>query len=219
MGERYNGWNSLIRNGRDKHYYHARRRGILPQAVICAICEHDYQEPCIGYHSEEYGPTIEDYFSHCVPLCNHCHAMLHIRHAAPNRWNDYLTRLADGEQFTSSPHYVSQLSHCRKLPEIASTPIPSTLSRYAEALMDPPYQGEDKVATLLVQPLDSQDVVELPDWTLYGNTLERLTQSGRDRLESRGVDLSRFLAGRVSLPLKSDGSFIYQRLYLDRVFD
>jgi len=219
MGHSYNGWGTLIRSGRDKHYYHARKRGILPKATTCAICGYTYQEPCIGYHSEEYGPTAEDYLAACAPLCNHCHAMLHIRLTAPNCWKDYLTRLANGERFESPKHYVSHLSKCRHLPEIDFVPMPDKVSRYVKSLSCSEYIGIDKVATLLVKDVETNEVIEVPDWTIYGVQLEKLPAESRNMLSGSGVDVERFLSGGIHLPLKSDGSFIYKRLYLDNIFD
>ena len=55
--------------------------------------------------------------------------------------------------------------------------------------------------------------MEVPDWTLYGEKLERLGETERRSLKSRGVDVDGFLAGTIKLPLDAAGTPKYRRLY------
>jgi hypothetical protein len=75
------------------------------------------------------------------------------------------------------------------------------------------YAGAQKVATLLVADLDTGRKVEVPDWILYGQKLERLGETERRSLVERGIDIAGFLAGAVKPPLNPAGIPIYKRLY------
>ena len=75
------------------------------------------------------------------------------------------------------------------------------------------YAGAQKVPTLLVADLNTGRKVEVPDWTLYGEKLERLGETERRSLTSRGVDVAGFLARTIKLPLTAAGAPIYRRLY------
>jgi hypothetical protein len=41
------------------------------------------------------------------------------------------------------------------------------------------YSGSPKVATLLIVDQKTQQVIEVPDWTIYGEGLEKLTSEER----------------------------------------
>ena len=118
----YNGWSETIRHGRDKHYYHAQRRKILPQIAECTICSCVLPDGCIPYHAEEYGPTLEDYWASCVPLCHRCHAMLHARFLTPNRWHRYVAQAVinniDDEEYPLSKNIAPMLSRYKSIGEI-----------------------------------------------------------------------------------------------------
>ncbi len=73
-----------------------------------------------------------------------------------------------------------------------------------------------KVATLRVVDQRTQQITEVPDWTIYGETLERLTDEEREVLGGRGVSVDDFLSEVVLIPRKSTGERRYERLYLNQ---
>lgn len=215
----YNGWSALIRHGRDKHYYWAQKKGVLPPAVECLGCKTRFGQSTVSYHAEEYGPTHEDYWASCVPLCHRCHAMLHARFHTPNRWRMYLAQAADGNinetDYPQSKHMVAHLSRFKKKREdIPCFRMPENVPEYFRALPMKEYAGAHKVATLLVADLNTGRKLEVPDWTLYGEALNLLGDAERRSLESRGVDVAGFLARTIKLPLGRTGAPIYRRLYV-----
>lgn len=217
----YNGWPAFIRHGRDKHYYRAQKKGVLAPAVGCLGCKERFEQSCIPYHAEEYGPTLEDYWESCVPLCHRCHAMLHARFQTPNRWNKYLAQAADGvidiNEYPQRKQIVALLSKFKNRDDISYFRMPDHVPEYFRALPMKEYAGAQKLATLLVVDLNTGSKVEVPDWTLYGATLKPLGEAERRRLIDRGVDVAGFLAGAVKLPLNAAGIPLYKRLYERRI--
>ena len=213
----YNGWPAFIRHGRDKHYYRAQRKGALPPAAECLGCKERFGQSSVPYHAEEYGPTHEDYWASCVPLCHRCHAMLHARFQTPNRWSKYLAQAADGDidegEYPQRKQIVALLSKFKNREDIPYFRMPDDVPEYFRALPTTEYAGAQKVATLLVADLDTGCKVEVPDWTLYGEKLERLGEPERHSLKSRGVDVAGFFARTIKLPLGAGGIPIYRRLY------
>ena len=78
------------------------------------------------------------------------------------------------------------------------------------------YSGPVKVATLRVVDQRTQQIAEVPDWTIYGETLGHLTAEEREVLESRGVSVDDFLSEVILIPRKSSGERRYERLYLNK---
>lgn len=213
----YNGWSALVRHGRDKHYYRAQRKGVLLPAVECLGCKACFGKSSVPYHAEEYGPTHEDYWASCVPLCHRCHAMLHARFRTPNRWRKYLAQAADGNidetEYPQRKQIAALLSKFKNREDIANIRMPENVPEYFRSLPMKEHAGTDKVATLLVTALDTGHKVEVPDWTLYGATLNLLGDAERRSLKYRGVDVAGFLARAIKLPLSAAGTPIYRRLY------
>ena len=214
----YNGWAESVRHGRDKHYYHARKKGVLHPASQCLGCNEPLNESCVPYHAEDYGPTLEDYWASCKPLCHRCHAMLHARFRTPNRWKEYLAQAAQGDidtvQYPQGNQIAGLLSKYKNREDISYVEMPEQASEYLRTLPLVEYDGPTKAATLLVEDIESGNKVEVPDWTIYGVTLENLGKEGRRALEQRGVDVAAFLAGKVKLPVNKSGVPIYMRLYI-----
>lgn len=216
----YNGWIESIRHGRDKHYYDARTKGVLRGAPGCDACGVAFGDKPVPYHAEEYGPTLEDYWDSCVPFCHRCHAMVHARFSTPNLWRLFLTQLAsdslDETIFPQSSQVAALLSKFKKREDIDSVAMPSRCNEYLRGLSMIDYSGPVKVATLRVIDQRTQQITEVPDWTIYGETLERLTHEERKVLEGRGVSVDQFLSEVVLIPRKSSGERRYERLYLNQ---
>ena len=219
IGHPYNGWSEIIRYARDKHYYHAQRRKILPQEPICRCCNNEMTGPCIPYHSEDYGPTLEDYWSSCVQLCHRCHGMVHARLKTPNRWKRLLTQIVNGEideaEFPVGKNVVGMLSKFRSREDTAEfVPMPDGINEYCLSLSLDEYNGPLKAATLLVEDQSSGETKEVPDWTIYGDKLETLSSEEQDDLRRRDIDIEGFLAWKVILPTDNKGRRKYKRLYV-----
>ena len=194
MGLSYNGWSDLVRHGRDKRYYRARDKGVLPAASKCLGCQQLLPVTCVPYHSEEYGPTLEDYWASCRPLCHRCHAMLHARFVTPNRWKRYLAQAAEGtideNEYPQSANIASLLSKykAKGWKDIPDVPMPMHAPEYLKALPLEEYCGPPKVATLRVVDRVSGNTFEVHDWTIYGADLEKL------KLERLDINLQVALA-------------------------
>lgn len=95
MGLRpYNGWSGQIRQLRDDQYRAAVKAGW-----------HDFRkDPCeicgttggVLGHCEEYGPTFQDFYDDCHPLCHFCHALLHMRFQKRGLWEELKRKAALG---------------------------------------------------------------------------------------------------------------------------
>ena len=216
----YNGWSALIRHGRDRHYYHAQQKKLLPQFPMCICCNVDLSPDWITYHSEEYGPTLEDYWASAVPMCHRCHAMLHARFLTPNRWKRYLHQAVSGaiddEEYPLSKSIAPMLSRFRSRKDIDFCEMPEGAPQYFKDLPEDECLESTKAATLLVIDQDTSEEVEVPDWTLYGEDLELLPAEDRQVLVERGIDVEGFLIRKASLPRNSAGKLIYKRLYADK---
>ncbi len=163
----YNGWSELIRHGRNKHYYHAQRNKLLPQSPICICCGVGVLRECIPYHTEEYGPTLEDYWASAIPMCHRCHAMLHARFVTPNRWKRYLQQAVsdaiDDEEYPPSKAIAPMLSRFKNQKDIDFVAIPASASQYFKDLPENEYVGPPKAATLRVLDQANDKEVEVPD--------------------------------------------------------
>ncbi len=183
VGLPYNGWSDLVRHGRDKRYYQARDNGVLPAASECLGCGESLPASCVPYHAEEYGPTLEDYWASCQPLCHRCHAMLHARFGTPNRWKRYLAQAADGAidevEYAPSTQIAALLSRYKAKGDIADVPMPKGAPEYMKSLPLEEYRGPTKVAMLRVLN-HSGNVIEVADWTLYGTELEKFERRDID---------------------------------------
>ena len=214
----YNGWSELVRHGRDKHYYHAQKHKILPQSPACIGCQIGLPPDRIPYHSEEYGPTLEGYWASCVPMCHRCHAMLHARFVTPNLWKLYLHQTSnqsiDDNVFPLSNGIAPMLKRFKSREDIEYVPKPKNVPEYFAGLPDHEYSSKPKVATLLVIDQTTETKVEVPDWTLYGDQLELLTQEEKKQLSSRGIDIDGFLTGDIRVTTNSSGKRRYKRLYI-----
>ncbi len=218
-GHPYNGWNQLVRYGRDKHYYHAQKRMILPQERICRCCKQELPDGVIPYHSEDYGPTLEDYWRCCVQLCHRCHGMVHARFRTPNRWKRLLTQIVAGdidkEEFPVGKNIAGMLSKFNNREDTADyVPMPEAIDGHFSNMLLTEYEGPLKAATLLVRDIETDVVTEVPDWTLYGDELDNLSVDERDHLNRRGIDIDQFLSGGVNLSFDKNGRRKYIRLYL-----
>ena len=194
MGLPYNGWSDLVRHGRDKYYYPARDKGVLPAASECHGCRNSLPPSCVPYHAEEYGPTLEDYWVSCRPLCHRCHAMLHARFVTPNRWKRYLAQAAEGSidaiEYPTSANIAPLLSKYKARRDIPDTPMPEGAPQYMKSLPLDEHRGPPKVAMLRIIDLGG-NTVDVPDWKIYGAGLENLklerpdfdTQAGLSKLK------------------------------------
>ena len=108
---------------------------------------------------------------------------------------------------------MALLSKFKNREDISYFQMPGNVPDYFRVLPMKEFAGAQKVATLLVADIDTGCKVEVPDWTLYGQNLERLGETERRSLAERGIDIARFLAGAVKLPLNPAGIPIYKRLY------
>ena len=180
MGLPYNGWSDLVRHGRDRAYYQAQRKGgILPPATACLCCKAPFCSDSIPYHAEEYGPTLEDYWVTCLPLCHRCHAMVHARFATPNRWKRFLTQASTGSidesEFpntrSTSPSALEMKFKARA--DIAEVPMPAGAPDELKALPIKEYRGPWKVAKLRVKDRSGNDI-DVADWMIYGPDLSGL---------------------------------------------
>lgn len=147
----YNGWPEHVRHGRDKRYYHARSKDVLRVASACDACGVSFGDQPVPYHAEEYGPTLEEYWSSCVPLCHRCHAMVHARFATPNYWNLFLRQLAEGvldeDLFPRSTQVAALLSKFKNRRDISSVVRPNAVNAYLLALPLTDYVGPTKRAS------------------------------------------------------------------------
>lgn len=91
--------------------------------------------------------------------------------------------------------------------------MPETAAPYLRSLPMVEYSGPEKVATLLVQDQISGDLVELPDWTLYGPDLESLGKDARAVCEARGLDIGAVLSRSSRFQRNTSGQLVYKRLY------
>lgn len=217
----YNGWPEHVRYGRDKHYYHARTNGVLAAASGCHACGISFGDQPVPYHAEDYGPTLEDYWASCVPLCHRCHAMVHARFVTPNYWNLFLQQLADEKLdenlFPRSTRVAALLSKFGKRADIGAVGRPGIDDSYLLSLPMDEYSGSLKAATLRLFDRRSGEIVEVPDWTLYGDSLERLGDEEREALHIREIRIDDFLSGEIDVERKPTGERRYVRLYLSEV--
>jgi hypothetical protein len=214
----YNGWIEEVRHGRDNHYYHARTKGVLRATTTCDACGVSFGDKPVPYHAEDYGPTLEDYWKSCVPLCHRCHAMVHARFVTPNLWRLFLRQLnshsLDETVFPQSSQVAALLSKFKNRDDIDTVEMPSECNEYLGSLPMTDYSGSPKVATLLVVNQQTQQVTEVPDWTIYGEDLEKLSSEERGVLTARGLSVADFLSGKVSVARKPSGERRYERLYV-----
>src|SRR4029078_1826882 len=133
-----------------------------------------------------------------------------------NRWKGYVAEVAQGQidamEYPQSDTVAPLVMSFRRKRAIAPTSLPNWGADFLRTLPLHEYAGPPKVATLLVMDLNSDRIVEVPDWTLYGAFLEKLTVEERQVLAVRGIDLAAFLSGEIELPRSSSGRLIYQRI-------
>ena len=143
--------------------------------------------------------------------------MLHARFKTPNRWKRYLTQVGRGAiddvEYPKGPHIAPLLSKYMARTDISFVPMPEDAPDYLRALSLAPYEGRPKVATLRVLDESSREVVEVPDWILYGEDLAHLTADERAVLQRRGVNVDAFVSGLIRLPLSSTGQRKYKSLW------
>jgi hypothetical protein len=170
----------------------------------------------LGYHAEEYGPTLEDYTVSCVAMCNRCHAMIHARFETPNLWRAYVSQAnkgwIDASLFPDRARYVSLLSKFRSRDDTAEVPVTPVEDGYLSRLPTTELAGPAKAATLRVQLPGSGEPVEVPDWLVYGSDLSFLSTPERITLESRGIDVQGFVRGEIPIE-RVNGRLVYRRLY------
>lgn len=221
QGLPYNGWIEEVRHGRNYAYYHARTTGVLRPTTTCDACGGSFGDKPVPYHAEDYGPTLEDYWESCVPLCHRCHAMVHARFNTPNLWWLFLSQLSSGALdltlFPQSSQVAALLTKFKNRKDIDAVEMPSEYNEYLGSLPMTEYSGPPKVATLLVIDQCTQEIAEVPDWTIYGESLEKLTTEEREVLEARGLKIEEFLSDRISVARKSTGERRYERLYLKKM--
>ena len=107
------------------------------------------------------------------------------------------------------------LSKFKNRGDISYVAMPEQAPAYLRTLPLEEYNGPAKVATLLVEDIESGNRVEVPDWTIYGVTLENLGMKERETLEQRGVDVDAFLSDKIKLPVNKAGVPVYKRLYIE----
>ena len=215
----YNGWIEEVRHSRDYYYYDARTRGALPHTATCHACDCSFGDNPVPYHAEDYGPSLEDYWKSCVALCHRCHAMVHARFSTPNMWRLFLTQLSskslDEALFPQSSQVAALLSKFKNRSDIEPIDMPAEYNEYLGSLPMTQYNGAIKVATLLVLDQNTQEITEVPDWTIYGEGLENLSDEGRAILTTRGLSIEDFLSDKILVTRKSSGDRQYKKLYLN----
>ena len=144
--------------------------------------------------------------------------MVHARFATPNYWSLFLQQLAEGvldeDLFPRSTQVAALLSKFKNRRDIGKVERPNAGNGYLLALPLTDYAGPTKCATLLILDHRSQLVTEVPDWTIYGEGLERLGIDERDQLIARGVRVDDFRSGVIEVDRIASGERRYERLYL-----
>jgi hypothetical protein len=144
--------------------------------------------------------------------------MVHARFHTPNLWRLFLSQLSskslDEALFPQSSQVAALLTKFKNRKDIDTVEMPSEYDEYLGSLPMSDYSGSVKVATLLVIDQSTQEPVEVPDWTIYGENLEKLTTEEREVLEARGLKIGAFLSDEISVARKSTGERQYERLYL-----
>ncbi|MBK7906939.1 MAG: hypothetical protein IPJ78_10305 [Gemmatimonadetes bacterium] len=210
----YNGWRALVRNGpRYGAYERARRWGVLPIATECLCCRAALPLSAIPYHAEEYGPTHEDFWQSCVPMCHRCHAWLHARFVMPNLWKLLVSQGADGAVDEDLFPPRKGMAKIRRRKDIATQALSQHANDYFGRLSTEEYRGPWKAATLLVRPLAGDRPIEVPDWEVYGERLEWAHSDERRELLRRGIPVDPFLSGRIAIERDSAGRLWYDPLY------
>lgn len=132
--------------------------------------------------------------------------MTHARFLTPNLWSVYLGQVAvgsiDSNLFPEGNHIAALLRKFKTRPDLARVNLPPAGAGYLASLPREEYRGSEKVATLLcINPVSGANC-EVPDWTIYGSSLEGLTIASRATLQARGVDITTYysLASRGWLP-------------------
>lgn len=211
----YNGWTGLVRMGvRYGAYERARRRRVLAAPPNCSCCNASLPTDCVPYHAEEYGPTHEDYWDSCVPLCHRCHAMLHARFRLPNMWKLLLVQSADRAIDEDLFPPRKNMARMKARPDIAHVRMKEHIPDYFSSLPLTEYKGPWKPATLRVRELENGTVVEVPDWLTYGEDLSAAKPDEVQGMRIRGVNVDGFLAGEIRLPRETSGALHYDPLYL-----
>ncbi len=146
--------------------------------------------------------------------------MVHARFATPNFWNLFLQQLATGslneDLFPRSSQVAALLSKFKNRRDIDTVERPTDGNDYLLSLPLTEYVGPTKTATLMVSDQRSQQVIEVPDWTIYGEGLEMLGSDERNALVARGVRVDEFISGAIAVERKTSGEMRYQRLYLNQ---
>ena len=214
QGLPYNGWTAAVRHGsRYTAYERARRWGVLPPAAACLCCRASLPQHAIPYHAEEYGPTHEDFWLSCVPMCHRCHAWLHARFAMPKLWRLLVSQAANGEIDETLFPTRLRMAPVHRRPDTGLEELSSAVSAYFAELPMQENSGPPKVATLLVRPQGSADTIRVPDWEVYGERLERATEEERALLLEREVPVGDFLDGRILIERDTAGQLWYDPLY------
>jgi hypothetical protein len=135
--------------------------------------------------------------------------MVHVRFETPNLWALYLGQIADGfvdEALFPTGRLIAPMLRrfrCRRDREGAVSP---PRAGYLASLPSVPYSGPEKVATVLVLSHGvGSAVIEVPDWTIYGAGLDRLTPQNRAELECAAVDLGLYFRFVAALPRNGAG--------------
>lgn len=216
----YNGWPVKVRFGRARHYSFAVRNGLLQKSSTCIGCGANFRGR-LHYHAEEYGPTAQDYWNACVPVCVRCHAMIHARFAIPNLWKKYLSQIAqqcvDDAEFPAGTHIAACLRRFKTRPDQSDCGEYERGTGYLESLPVYEYVGPEKVATLLVVDPNTGVSIEVPDWIVYGFSLERLSPENQIALTRRAVCMSEYFAYLSRLPRDPSGRAVLPRRELFQV--
>jgi hypothetical protein len=144
--------------------------------------------------------------------------MLHARWRTPNRWRRYVAQVLadkiDASEYRAKGSVASLESAFMAKQNIADVGMPNDALEYFRPLPMETYQGSPKVAPLRVADIETGSIEEVPDWTFYGENLERISATERAVLENQGIEVNRFLSGGIHLARKKTGERRYVKLYM-----
>jgi hypothetical protein len=141
--------------------------------------------------------------------------MVHVRFETPNLWALYLGQIADGfvdESLFPVGRLIAPMLRrfrCRRDSERAVSP---PAAGYLASLPAVPHSGPEKVATVLVLSHGvGSAVIEVPDWTIYGAGLRRLTPQNRVELERLAVDPGLYFRFEAALARNDRGEPVFPK--------
>lgn len=153
----YNGWSGKCREKRSTQQYAAQSIGKLFTSATCELCAHTEG---ITYHSEEYGPTWEDFVANLHALCPYCHGIIHARFRMPYRFFRFRERLSRGafDEIYKFKSLSSFFGTIRNLSDISrTTKMHLSGVGWLDDLLVSAYKGPPKIPMILVAGILSVD--------------------------------------------------------------